>query len=190
MNIFILDTDPKIAASYHCDQHINKMILESAQMLSTVALHYATYRKDLNGLPHYKPTHSNHPCVKWLREDINNVFWMYNMCCHLETIRLSRDQPEHKSMEILHALARLLEVDFITVEDPRPKNFIFAGPPIIGIRPSLSIVQKYRLYYRFKHRAWLDTAEQMSYKNRPVPDFLQDLSFPSTSGISFNGNNN
>ena len=35
MNIFILDKNPKIAAEYHCDKHVVKMILESAQMLST-----------------------------------------------------------------------------------------------------------------------------------------------------------
>lgn len=35
MNIFALDKNPKIAAIYHCDQHLNKMILESCQMLMT-----------------------------------------------------------------------------------------------------------------------------------------------------------
>ena len=35
MNIFHLDKDPKICAEYHCDKHIVKMILETAQMLST-----------------------------------------------------------------------------------------------------------------------------------------------------------
>ena len=30
MNTFVLDTDPKVAASYHADQHLHKMILESA----------------------------------------------------------------------------------------------------------------------------------------------------------------
>lgn len=35
MNIFVLDPNPAIAASLHCDQHLHKMILESAQMVST-----------------------------------------------------------------------------------------------------------------------------------------------------------
>ena len=35
MNIFYLDSDPRIAAKYHCDKHVVKMILESGQMLST-----------------------------------------------------------------------------------------------------------------------------------------------------------
>ena len=35
MNIFILDTDPIVAAQLQCDKHVVKMIVESAQMLST-----------------------------------------------------------------------------------------------------------------------------------------------------------
>ena len=35
MNIFILDKDPYLAAQMLCDKHIPKMIVESAQMLST-----------------------------------------------------------------------------------------------------------------------------------------------------------
>ena len=33
MNIFVLDESPILAARDHCDKHICKMILESAQML-------------------------------------------------------------------------------------------------------------------------------------------------------------
>ena len=36
MNIFILDKDPMKAAMMLCDRHVPKMIVESAQMLSTV----------------------------------------------------------------------------------------------------------------------------------------------------------
>lgn len=35
MNIFILDEDPAISVHYYCDEHVRKMIVESAQMLST-----------------------------------------------------------------------------------------------------------------------------------------------------------
>jgi hypothetical protein len=36
MNRFVLDTDPAVAAVYHCDKHVVKMILEEAQMLCAV----------------------------------------------------------------------------------------------------------------------------------------------------------
>lgn len=35
MNIFVLDIDPKISATFHCDKHVVKMIVESTQMLTT-----------------------------------------------------------------------------------------------------------------------------------------------------------
>ena len=35
MNIFYLDKDPIVAAEMSCDKHVCKMIVESAQMLST-----------------------------------------------------------------------------------------------------------------------------------------------------------
>ena len=35
MNIFYLHENPEICAEYHCDKHVVKMILETAQMLST-----------------------------------------------------------------------------------------------------------------------------------------------------------
>ena len=36
MNLFILNENPVIAAQEQCDKHINKMVIESAQMLCTV----------------------------------------------------------------------------------------------------------------------------------------------------------
>ena len=56
MNIFILDEDPLLAAQAQCDKHVVKMVLESAQMLST------THR--IMGEDHevfYKTVHKNHP---------------------------------------------------------------------------------------------------------------------------------
>lgn len=64
MNIFVLDENPRLAAQYTCDKHVIKMVLESAQMLSTVL-----------GGP-YKPTHKNHPCTKWVAESRQNAAWL------------------------------------------------------------------------------------------------------------------
>jgi len=62
MNIFMLDTNPKLAARYHNDRHCVKMILESAQLLSTA--HFV-----LDGISSttLRPTHINHPCALWVR---------------------------------------------------------------------------------------------------------------------------
>ena len=45
MNIFVLDYNPQVAAEYHCDKHVVKMILESAQILC--AVHRKVYLKTM-----------------------------------------------------------------------------------------------------------------------------------------------
>lgn len=73
MNIFFTDINPTIAAQNLCTIHINSQIKESAQMLSTVLRERLTLEESENL---YKPTHSNHPCNRWLRESDSNVTWL------------------------------------------------------------------------------------------------------------------
>lgn len=63
MNIFYLDENPNLCAQYHCDRHVIKMILESAQLLCT-ALNVVAGQQ----VTPYKSTHVNHPCSIWVRE--------------------------------------------------------------------------------------------------------------------------
>lgn len=69
MNIFILDIDPVKAAEYQCNKHMVKMILESAQIMSTV-------HSLCGNSTTYKPTHPKHPCTIWARESVNNYKWL------------------------------------------------------------------------------------------------------------------
>ena len=76
MNIFYLDRDPVVAAQMMCDKHVVKMILESAQLLSTAnrVLDGDDYA-DRYGL--YKMAHKNHPSTKWVRSGGLNYLWLY-----------------------------------------------------------------------------------------------------------------
>jgi len=75
MNVFILDTNPVLAARWQHDRHVVKMILESCQILST-----AIQSNDMLRLTYdarvakfgdtidsslYRPTHENHPATQW-----------------------------------------------------------------------------------------------------------------------------
>jgi hypothetical protein len=59
MQIFVLDKDPKKAARMLCDKHIVKMVVASAQILSTA--HHLTNSKYKEFV--YKKTHEKHPFV-------------------------------------------------------------------------------------------------------------------------------
>ena len=95
MNIFILDPNPKEAARLQCDKHVVKMILESAQMLSTshrMLDGTLEYRPSVSGkrmvkyYKHpdqvaednlYKAVHFDHPCTEWTMETKENYMWHY-----------------------------------------------------------------------------------------------------------------
>lgn len=70
MNVFYLDPSPVLCAQYHYDKHVVKMILESAQLLSTA--HHLCGK----GGP-YKVTHQNHPSAIWARSSLNHYSWLY-----------------------------------------------------------------------------------------------------------------
>lgn len=92
MNIFYLDSDPKVAAAMHCDKHCVKMILESAQLLSTA--HHI-----IDGIPSiecYKATHKNHPSAIWARESGRNYEWLWIMLKYLCKEYTNRYGKVHK----------------------------------------------------------------------------------------------
>ena len=99
MNIFILDKEVKKCAEYHCDKHVIKMILESAQMLSAVVR--------LNGHDiGYKLTHKNHPCTIWARESLSNYNWLVRLTRLLNyEYRYRYDKDiNHKSYDLVKTL--------------------------------------------------------------------------------------
>lgn len=121
MNIFYLDSKPSQAAIYHHDKHVVKMILETAQLLSTVhrfthGKQYTTLSKndrkikrwghenDKLDLVLYKSTHVNHPSCVWARHNINNYNWLCELGLELCKEYTYRYKKKHKTEDILRVL--------------------------------------------------------------------------------------
>lgn len=81
MNIFYLSKSPTECARWMVDKHVVKMILETAQLLSTA---HRILDGDENGKLRdpffdgllYKRTHKNHPSAIWAREGSANYHWL------------------------------------------------------------------------------------------------------------------
>ena len=97
MNIFVLSSNPIVAAQMQCDKHVIKMVLESAQILSTV-MRMENLVADVSAL--YKPTHQNHPCTQWAVEP-NNFAWLVVHAKALELEYTHRYQRKHKSKGVI-----------------------------------------------------------------------------------------
>ena len=142
MNIFYLHQDPATAASFHCDKHCVKMILESAQLLSTAhRVRDGDDRADELGL--YKSFSPNHPCAVWARTSRSNYRWLYRLLTSL-----CREYEERYGK--LHAVQRIGILE--ALREP-PKNLLigyFSNPPQCmpdQYKVNDDPIQGYRNYY-------------------------------------------
>lgn len=143
MNIFILDYDLEKSAKYHCDQHVNKMILEAAQIICTV-----NHIKNNHIVPiPYKPTHSKHPCTLWATKSLENYLYVLDYAHYLNEEAKSRynKSTNHKSFDVLMNL-HFPDFDLVTRTE-----FARAMPDEFKQMPD--IVEAYRAYYKTKEFA-------------------------------------
>lgn len=100
MNIFFLHRDPKICAEQHCDKHVTKMTLETAQLLSTA-------HHKLSSSPHpnlYRINHVNHPTSIWVRQTVDQYNWTYELFYCLSQEYTRRYSKIHKSWTRMHKI--------------------------------------------------------------------------------------
>ena len=115
MNIFFLSADPEEAAQMSCDRHSIKMILESAQMLSTVLRQHGYDEKTHEDLdPRFEKwiygiTHAKHPSTIWAGKSLANFDWLLSHSLALCREYTHRYGKFHKSEEILYRCAELRE---------------------------------------------------------------------------------
>lgn len=99
MNIFYVHTDPVVAAKSLCDKHVVKMILESAQMLSTA--HHICGEPEKDGMEIYRKTHINHPSNVWVRESTKHYHWLWEHALALCAEYTERYGKVHKTENML-----------------------------------------------------------------------------------------
>lgn len=155
MNIFYLDRNPITAAKAMTNKHVVKMVLESAQLLSTA-------HRVLDGIPTiqlsksgarltryahsndvlYKSTHINHPSAVWVRTSIANYMWLYKHFCALCDEYTARYGKVHATDARLRAVLATPPVA-LTSDIPTlipcamPDEYVYAADPVLS----------YRIYY-------------------------------------------
>lgn len=193
MNVFFLDECPIKAAQYQCDKHVVKMILETAQMLSTAhrvldgkQLVSPKTGKPLQQFDHplwheelYKCAHINHPSTKWIRASAGNYSWAYQhfrALCNEYTYRYGKvHESERKLLDILNFLPSKLEgtelkanLDdraSIAINDDLDKAWDF--------RSASTVIEVYRRYYLYKTAV----VSPFNYTKRSVPEFMLEFGY-------------
>jgi len=162
MNIFFLDYDTQKCAQYHCDKHVVKMVLETAQLLCGV--HHMTpqvpnkYRTSTEQVP-YKLSHKNHPCAIWARESLSNYLYLCDLGLELCKEYTYRYGKRHKSQEI---------IEWCLTNKPQIVDKNFTTPPkaMPDEYKVNDVIQSYRNYYCGAKRNFC------KWKNRETPDWF------------------
>lgn len=157
-----MDRDPEIAAQYQCDKHVVKMILETAQLLSTA--HRVIDEADDDIL--YRKTHQNHPCAIWVRESSENYNWAYKhfvALCDEYTFRYGKIHLTEKKLK-----TRLSEFPKSIRELPMSafRLAMNSNPECITDDP----VESYRKYYSTKIDKF-----KMIWTKRSVPAWFEAI---------------
>ena len=177
MNIFFLDENPELAAQYLVDRHVVKMILESAQILSTA--HRVCDGKQVtvsqNGRKIkrwiledsvmesclYKSTHVNHPSVLWARQNSANYEWLFShLLANLDEykFRYGKNHVVLAKMPLLANMPKRIKYS------PHITPIMLAMPDEYKIHDCH--VECYREYYR------VGKAHLHSWKYRGKPEWI------------------
>lgn len=191
LNIFYLDHDPRQAAQFHCDRHVVKMCVETAQILSTVwhivneeeigeswvppppfGKRYQVeehespaYTRTLAGQRIYRGTHRKHPSVLWAAESKANYEWLWRLGMHLAAEYAFRYERQHRTQGVLWTLEAVPPAlpSAPRSEPPAvmPEQFLYIEDGIVHAVPSYR-----RLYAEGK-------AGILSWKKREQPHWLE-----------------
>ena len=177
MNVFVLNKDPVIAAQEHCDKHVVKMIIESAQMLSTahrmldgkaekrrsvsgktIQQYYALSDDRENVL--YKAVHKYHPCTVWTMETLENYRWhwkLFDALCDEYTYRYGK----------VHKTDQILRKELFDAPATIPNGKLTKFPLAMKSNPECMFedpVKSYKAFYKTKQERF-----KMAWSKRATP---------------------
>ena len=153
MNIFVTSGVPLECAQMLDDKRLQKMILESAQMLSTAIIRHG-------GTVLYKPTHVNHPCTLWTGATKGNYLWHLNLFSAMSGEYLGRRGKIHKSFSDCFQLLK-------SQSDLIPDGFLQSFPNCSMFKEEPNTFEAYKATMRTK---WINdkTPPRWTNSNPPV----------------------
>ena len=176
MNIFYLHEDPRQCAEWMVDKHVVKMILETAQLLSTAhrlldgteSIDTSSGRKKkVYKLPDdrddvlYSATHANHPSAVWARQSVENYNWLVDHLFALSEEYTYRYGKTHLTITklgvpIASPPLNLKDWDMTPMPSCMDEQYKIGEDPIAN----------YRNYYKY------GKASMHSWKKREAPEWI------------------
>lgn len=162
MQIFMLDENPRIAARAHCDKHVVKMIIETAQILC------CCHERIVVPFSRTKAQY-NHTMCRWVRESVENYLWLVELGIYLCKEYTHRYGKRHKTQDLMEWLEESIPDLPVRKQTPikLPPSVKSVLLPSEQNRKDFDPVTAYRLYYQSKFKSM-----KMTWKNREIPEWI------------------
>jgi hypothetical protein len=159
MNIFATATSPYLSAIWLDDLRLNKMVLETAQLLCTA---HHELGSAMPGM--YRPSHKNHPCAIWVRACRGNYVWALEHFAALCAEFQRRRGKQHAS----EALLAILLAEPPGIPAGERQEFVNCTTKKHLLTPTAA----YRSYMREK---WANDKPDPTFTGRGWPDWALDI---------------
>ena len=161
MNIFVFDKDPWLSALWLDDIRKNKLILESAQLLSTAI----RFNSPDTQLPVYKSAYISHPCTRWARASRANFSWLVD---YMHSLGVQK-KGGHKSLELLSSFEHYATHGRFASDEPTPfVNCARNKERGVDFSHVADVHQAYRLYICER---WKEPYITLSWRWGKMPDW-------------------
>ena len=170
MQIFYTDFDARNAARSLVDQHVNKQVAETAQILSNCytldEMRVADCPRTTTGTPR-RHSYPHHPCCKWAQINLQNFYWLIAHGRYLEDERLYRGFNPHYSYRF---------IEWCAWNPPQQPNEPMTKPPqAFGkwgyLIDPVDPVAGYRRYYNIAK--WQQETLKKVWTNRKPPEWWE-----------------
>lgn len=179
MNIFVLDKNPQVCASYYCNRHM-KIIVEISQLICQA-------RRELNDRTHisYKKINQGKAIINWLKLNPYNYYWTLALgfaLCNEYSYRYEKRHKTEKVMEecrnsffsgnIPHfSSATTSDLSF----DDCERVYNLCSIPALAMPDEYKIegdaIQSYRRYYALNKYFTID----FRYNKRQQPEWIGEI---------------
>lgn len=154
MNIFATSISAKLSALWLDDKRVNKMVLETAQLLCTSVILRG-------GDAPYRVTHINHPCAVWARISQDNFMWLVRHGQQLAEVYSSVYGRDHASLAVINEVSLLYKL--------LPKQ---EQTPFANCTPYKHIDDVHKAYQAYMCDKW-NADEHPTWRGRGAPNWYK-----------------
>lgn len=172
MNIFAISPSPFECARALDDKRLNKMILETAQLLSTAIRLKPELFPNLTEVDQsalYRPTHAGHGVSIWVRESYVNFDWTHALLYELLAEYTFRTEK-------LHGCGKIIDILGPTIVFQPLKTFCnFARNKSLNLDfTSRPVHEAYKLYLNVR---WDNDIREPKWTKRGMPEWRKEWSY-------------